>query len=95
MAENKENKSFCSEKSLFKLKIYLSVDKQKTFYSFLYKDKKNPQESRDGLVNRMLQKYKGQYNIAILYDNQTKNEICRFDEHGNFKIFYKWIDQYS
>jgi len=76
------DKSFCPERSRYKLKIYLSAGGSKTYYSFLFSDKKDPQKSLNGLVNRMLSKHKGEFNSALLYDNKTKKELCRFDQNG-------------
>jgi hypothetical protein len=74
-----KRKNFDKDQSRVKLLVYMPNGQCKTFYSFIYEDKKGIERSIAGMKRRILAQYLNEdYTTAIFYDTETGRQLKKY-----------------
>lgn len=81
--KNNSRRYFDIEKSKTFVCLYLKSGQKLYRSSRLKEDKVSKETGMKGLYFRFInKKYKGQFHTAIIFDNETKEIIEKYDEYG-------------
>lgn len=74
-------KNFDNAKSLTKLKVLFADQNSVTYYSDLSADKRSKEDGINKLVTRCLNKFRGKIACATIYDNNSGEELRKYNSN--------------
>lgn len=84
MKKPNSKKQYCAERSKVKVLIYLKSGAKETFYSYFKEEKKGIPQVMSGMYKRLVEDlFKRKFTCALFYDNQTGEELARYDYYGH------------